>query len=67
MVELGLATLPDLNAAELVISLNVDPGGNVSLMARFSSGAALSLRSRASFFATSPLLMGAYRFGLNDG
>ena len=44
----GSATLPVLNAVELVISLNVEPGGNVSLIARFSSGWAGSLTSRLS-------------------
>src|ERR1022692_3310981 len=48
MVEFWLATLPVLNAVELVISLNVEPGGNVSLIARFSSGAPGALTSRLS-------------------
>ncbi len=67
MVELWLATLPVWNAAELVISLNDDPGGNVSLMARFSSGAAGFLRSRASFLATLALLIGRVRRHGQDG
>src|SRR5450432_4136442 len=44
----GLATLPVLSAAELVMTLNEEPGGNVTWVARFSSGWAGSCRYAAS-------------------
>src|SRR5215472_3603013 len=43
IAEFSFLTLPVLNAAELVISLKLEPGGNVALIARFSNGCAGSL------------------------
>src|SRR5258706_5883372 len=63
----GFATLPVVNAAELVMTLNDDPGGKVTLMARLSSGCAGSWRhckSILSSFAPSSVV---YLLGSNVG
>src|SRR5260370_42542661 len=67
MVEFSFATLPVLNAAEPTISLKLDPGGNVSLMARFSSGCAGSLRYFLSAALNLVPFCVARSFGLNVG
>src|SRR5580693_3402982 len=62
-VELVLATAPVENAVELVTILNVEPGGNVSWIARFSSGFAGLSRSALSFASSWALSRVASRFG----
>src|SRR6516225_2321686 len=59
--------LPVENAAELVTILNVDPGGKVSLIARFSSGCCGELRYFWSALLSAFPFSVASLFGLNDG
>src|SRR5262245_66049554 len=59
--------LPLENAAELVTILNVDPGGKVSLIARFSSGCCGELRYFLSALLSSLPLSVASLLGLKDG
>ena len=54
-------------AVELVTTLNDEPGGNVTLIARFSSGWSGSVSSRSSFFFSSLPFSVASWFGSNDG
>src|SRR5258708_39382998 len=63
----GPATLPVENAAELVITLNDDPGGKVALMARLSSGWAGSRRDCLSILSSFPPSSVVYLLGLNVG
>src|SRR5215469_3747856 len=64
---LVLATLCVLNAAELVTTLNDDPGGYVSEMARLSSGCPGALISALSIWLNLVPLKVVSTFGLKVG
>src|SRR5215469_1397880 len=67
MVDVSELTRPVPNAAELVIILNVEPGGNVSFRARLSSGWLGSCRYAVSIlFSCVPDIV-AYLFGSKVG
>src|SRR6266498_3978160 len=60
----GLLTFPRDSAVALVTTLKVEPGGNVALMARLSSGCRRSCRYCRSILSSRLPLRVAYRFGL---
>src|SRR5580692_1255728 len=64
---LVFATVPVENAAELVMILNVEPGGKVTWVARLSSGLLLAALKRLLTLASFPVSRVAKAFGLNDG
>src|SRR5215813_3978081 len=65
---LGVYLPPGLEkAVELVTTLKVEPGGNVWLMARLSSGYRADPRQRLSIRLSWALLNVAYLFGLKLG
>src|SRR5258708_29155753 len=66
-VAFGPATLPVENAAELVTSLNDDPGGKVALMARLSSGWAGSRRDCLAILSSFAPSSVVYLLGSNVG